>query len=97
MAADVHPQRRDFGNANESISRAAENAMQSHSGGSATRQFGSSSRCQLAIFSLAISNHSAIAATKCQPVQTARNPMGTTSASKGTTMMFAEKPDSEIR
>src|SRR5882672_2833544 len=97
MAADVHAQRRDFCNANESISRPAENARQSHSGGSATRQFGSRSRCQLAIFSPAISNHSAVAATKCQPVKIARNPMGTTSESNGTTMIFAEKPDSEMR
>src|SRR5260370_40907181 len=97
MDADAHPQGRDLGNANESISRAAENAMQSHNGGSATRQFGSRTRCQLAIFSPAISNHSAIVAGRCQPVKIATNPMGTTSASNGTTMIFAEKPDREMR
>src|SRR5258708_1082207 len=97
MDADAHPQGRDRGNASESISRAAENAMQSHKEGPGTRQFGSRTRCQVAIFSPAISSHSAIVATKCQPVKIARNPMGTTNASNGTTMIFAEKPDSEMR
>src|SRR5207248_170680 len=88
---------RDFRTVSVSSSSEATKEIESHTGGSGTRQSGSQRTCQLATFSAQMSSTSAIAAAQCQPVKIAKNPIGTTNESSGTMSTFADRPENEMR
>ena len=76
---------------------AAEIPIASHTGGSGTRQLGSQWACHAAADCESPSSHPASRAGRLQFVNTAINPTGTTSPSRGTMIALADKPENDTR